>query len=176
MTVENHLENPEKHVENLTNADLDAKNHLKMTFNEQMALMGNAIRNGVVDGKIAEYRDAMNKFCDGRMGGNSLPVPLELLINRSQRARNAFSVTGDSGTKGDKLVDSQVLFEYWQNNNFTSLPLEKMGITQLTGLVDDISLPQMATRLGANFLGESATVSPTDSVMTLATSKRHSIS
>ena len=132
------------------------------------------------NGMFDEHRAEMNGLIDASLNINSnsgMVIPLEAYVYRSallsgnkKLLQNAFSVTGDTGTKGGVLVDVETLYGMWQDQLFITLAKQMLGVTQIMGLSSNIAIPQMGAKLTAYFLGESATVSPTDAVITAVTS------
>ncbi len=132
------------------------------------------------NGMFDEHRTEMNGLIDTSLNINSnsgMVIPLEAYVYRSallsgnkKLLQNAFSVTGDTGTKGGVLVDIETLYGMWEDQLFITLAKQMLGVTQIMGLSSNIAIPQMGAKLTAYFLGESATVSPTDAVITAVTS------
>lgn len=89
-------------------------------------------------------------------GGVGVAIPSEMLV-----ASRDISVTGDSGTKGGKLVatEPQTVMPL-----LPSLKLEEMGANVMTGLKGNLKLLS-GDEFTFNYVAEGAEVSPTDTVV-----------
>lgn len=169
--------------------DLDARKHLNIMDGEKSIY--NSIveytRNGNFVNGADEYTAAMDgayssdvqKSINELSNNNGIAIPVEAMIYRSailsndtkilNLFANAYSVTGDSGTKGGVLVDTETLYSLWQDRLFITALQQKLGIMMMTGLTSNIAIPQMGAKIAISILTESAALTATDTTITAVT-------
>ncbi len=128
---------------------------------------------------LLNYTNKMNELIgNSNLPISGIPIPIEFMANRSGRAdklKNAYSVTGDSGTKGGVLVDTETLYSLWQDQLYSNLSFDAIGIMQLSGLIGDIKVPIMGGKINAVTTGESSTLPTSDTIIGAESTKPHHI-
>ena len=74
----------------------------------------------------------------------------------------AFTVTGDSGTKGAALVQDEIFMNILQETLYASARFAELGLTMLTGMRDNIVIPVQSGKPSLAYYGETATAALSD--------------
>ena len=76
--------------------------------------------------------------------------------------QRAFTVTGDAGAKGGALVQDTIMMQLLQETLYASANFGALGVSMLTGMKDNILVPQQSGKPAIGWLGEVAASALTD--------------
>ena len=159
----------------------DASQHLRRSTAEAMEGMidigcGNTHTSNA--GHVRELNVAMLDACSPEVrthlqNTNGVMMTPDVYINALRAMERSFTVTGDTGTKGANLVQTDVLTGEWVDQLYASAELDFLGVRMMMGQTSNLQIPQLGGKLSTAYVAETGEITAADTTITAITTAPH---
>ena len=129
-------------------------------------------------GHVRELNMAMLDACSSEVrthlqGTNGVMMTPDVYINALRAMERSFTVTGDTGTKGANLVQTDVLTTEWVDQLYASAELDFLGVRMMMGQTSNLQIPQLGGKLSTAYVAETGEITAADTTITAVTTTPH---
>ena len=165
----------------LMRAFADASQHLGRSTDDAMNGLldignGNITSNNA--GHVKELNSAMLDACSNEVrsklqGAGGVMITPDVYAKALQAMERTFTVTGDTGTKGANLVQTDVLTGEWVDQLYASAELDFLGVRMLMGQSANLQVPRLGGKLSTAYVAETGEITAADTTITAITTSPH---